>query len=138
MDLTGNEFSVDSTVLRAVAGYADADSIVAELLTKANKLVTTDTESGSFTLALGNADKVILMTNTSAATITIPTNATVAFPIGTQIGILRNGTGTVTFGGAGVTLLSDASKKSIKAQYTAAALLKTGTDQWQLVGNLAT
>jgi hypothetical protein len=138
LDLTGNEFSVDSTVLRAVEGYADADSIIAELLTKADKLVTTDTKSGSFTLALTDADKVLLMTNTSAATLTIPTNASVAFPIGTQIGILRNGTGTVTFGGSGVTILSDASKKSIKAQYTAAALLKTGTDTWQLVGNLAT
>jgi hypothetical protein len=138
LNLTGTEFEVDNTVFRAIDGYPDVDAIVAELLTKADKLITTTTESGSFTLSLEAADKVVLMTNTSAATITIPTDASVAFPIGTQIGVLRNGTGTVTFGGSGVTILSDGNKKSIKGQYIAVALLKTGTNTWQLLGNLAT
>lgn len=94
-------------------------------------------KTAGFSLGLADANKVFAMQNSTAATITVPDDNGAAFPIGTQIAFIRNGAGTVTFGGSG-TILSDASKKSIKAQYTAAALLKVAADTWQLVGNLAT
>jgi hypothetical protein len=63
----------------------------------------------------------------------------VEFPVGTQIAVLRNGTGTVTFAPEDaqvVTINSVDSALAIAGQYASAALLKTGADTWQLIGNL--
>ena len=90
------------------------------------------------TLALTNAGKVLDCTNASAITVTIPANTSVAFPVDTEIAILRSGAGDVTLAAAsGVTLNSDGGKKKIKAQHTAAALKKIDTDTWILIGNLS-
>lgn len=105
--------------------------------TKADKLATFDTVTADYTLVLDDKDKVLTCTNESAITITVPTNATQAFPVGSQIAVLANGAGTVTFAGAsGVTVNSVDAKLAIKGQYSSAVVLKTGTDEWQLIGSL--
>jgi hypothetical protein len=91
----------------------------------------------TYTLALTDVAKVISLTNASPVTLTIPTNATVAFPLGTQILLYQGGAGQVTIGGAGVTIRSQANRLKITGQYGTAALLKVGTDEWVLFGNLA-
>ena len=71
-------------------------------------------------------------------TITIPLNATVAFPIGTNIVIYQKGAGQVTIAAAtGVTLLSNSSKVKSAAQNAALALFKVATDTWLLGGDIA-
>lgn len=115
-----------------------ADAIVTALLDKANRLaniVTTSTSPVNITNS--DADKVFVFENSSALTVNLPNDAGATIPIGTQIAFIRNGTGTVTFAGTG-TILSDASKKGIKARYTSAAVVKVAANTWQLVGNLAT
>lgn len=91
----------------------------------------------SYTLALTDVAKVVSLTNAAAITLTIPTNATVAFPTGTQILLYQGGAGQVTVGGAGVTVRSQANKLKMTGQYAVAGLLKVGTDEWVLYGNLA-
>jgi hypothetical protein len=91
----------------------------------------------TYTLALTDVAKVVSLTNGSAITLTIPTNATVAFPTGTQILLYQGGAGQVTVGGAGVTLRAQGSKTKISGQYGVAGLLKVGTDEWVLFGNTA-
>jgi hypothetical protein len=91
----------------------------------------------TYTLALTDVAKVVSLTNGSAITLTIPTNATTAFPLGTQILLYQGGAGQVTVGGAGVTIRSQGSKLKITGQYGVAGLLKVGTDEWVLFGNLA-
>lgn len=94
-------------------------------------------QSSSYTLVLGDAGEVLEMTNSTDAVVTVPTS-TVAYPIGTQIVIVRNGTGKVQIvGSPGVTVSSDSSKQYISTQYSAATLIKRGTDSWYLIGNLA-
>ena len=90
----------------------------------------------SYTLALTDVAKVVTLTNGSAITLTIPTNATVAFPIGTQIILYQGGAGQVTIGGAGVTIRSQGSKLKISGQYAVGGLLKLATDEWVAFGNL--
>ena len=90
----------------------------------------------SYTLVLTDVAKVISLTNAASITLTIPTNATVAFPTGTQILLYQGGAGQVTVGGAGVTLRSQGSKLKLQGQYAVAGLLKVGTDEWVLFGNL--
>lgn len=50
----------------------------------------------SKTIALTDRDKVVACTNTSAITVTVPTDASVNFPIGSVVYIVRVGTGAVT------------------------------------------
>ncbi len=91
----------------------------------------------SFTIGISHRNKVITMNGTAAQTITIPTNATVALPVGTQIIVIQQGSGTVTFAPAsGVTLFSKDTKRTIDGQYTGITLIKTASDIWSLVGAL--
>jgi hypothetical protein len=91
----------------------------------------------TYTLALTDVAKVVSLTNAASITLTIPTNATVAFPTGTQILLYQGGAGQVTVGGAGVTIRSNGTKLKINGQYAVAGLLKVGTDEWVLFGNTA-
>ena len=77
------------------------------------------------------------MDNASANTLTIPTNASVAFPIGTQILIVQKGAGQTTISGdTGVTVYSEDSKVKTVGQYALATLIKCASDTWYLGGNL--
>jgi hypothetical protein len=92
----------------------------------------------TYTLVLTDVAKVVSLTNASAITLTIPTNASVAFPTGTQILLYQGGAGQVTVGGAGVTIRSQGTKLKLFGQYAVGGLLKVGTDEWVLFGNLNT
>jgi hypothetical protein len=91
----------------------------------------------SYTLILIDAGKVIEMNSGTPETVTIPPNSSVAFPIGTQIVIVRLGAGAVTIvEGTGVTTRSDGDKAKIKSQYSSCVLIKHETDEWYILGNL--
>lgn len=91
----------------------------------------------SYTAVLADDGKLITLDNAAAITFTIPTNASVAFGIGTQLNIMQLGAGQVTISGAGVTLRSAGTKAKTNGQYAVATCVKIATDTWVLVGNLA-
>lgn len=100
--------------------------------------LTINAQTGTtYTLALSDAHDLVTLSNASAIALTVPTNASVAFVIGDQVNIVQLGAGQVTVGGAGVTLRSQGSKLKLNGQYSAATLIKIGTDEWVLVGNTA-
>jgi len=90
----------------------------------------------SYTLVLTDAAKLITLTNAAAITLTVPTNASVAFPVGTQILLYQGGAGQVTISSS-ATLRSQGSKLKITGQYGLAGLVKVATDEWVAFGNLA-
>lgn len=93
----------------------------------------------SYTLVLGDAYKLIEMEVSTANTLTIPTNTSVAFPLGTQILVSQLGTGQTTITPAvGVTLRSSGGKTKTSAQYSMCTLIKRGTNEWYLSGDLTT
>lgn len=92
----------------------------------------------TYTLVLTDAGKFVRLTNAAAITLTIPTNASVAFPINTRINLGQGGAGQVTVGGASVTIRSSGSKLKLTGIYSGATLLKVGTDEWWLIGDSAT
>lgn len=94
-------------------------------------------QTASYTLVSGDRSKVIEMNVGSANTVTVPTNASVAFPIGTQITIIQYGAGQTTIAGSGVTFRSTNNWLKINAQYGSATIIKVGTDEWYVVGNLS-
>lgn len=83
----------------------------------------------TYTLALADALRAVTLTNAAAITLTVPTNATVAFPVGTRITLVQGGAGGVTITpAAGVTINNNAA--GLAAQWARAELLKTATDTW--------
>lgn len=86
-----------------------------------------------------NCEGAFLKTNTSTKTIiTIPTNASVPFPTGTEIEIGQGAAGKVEIvGSSGVTIRSSGNKRFIANQYETVALKKVETNEWWLVGALS-
>ena len=87
--------------------------------------------------------KLVTASNASAQTYSIPTNATTAFAIGTQINIIGIGAGVVTIQAAssGTTTVASTGATStapvLRAQYSTATLIKAGTDLWYVAGDIA-
>jgi sarcosine oxidase gamma subunit len=71
----------------------------------------------------------------------VPTNASVAYATGAIINVQQIGAGQVTIqGDTGVTLTSTgatATTPKTRAQYSAASIIKTGTDSWTVIGDIA-
>jgi hypothetical protein len=98
--------------------------------------VTVSSATTSYTLALEDANTV--MTFTGTLTVLIPDNSSVALPIGTQIVVINRGSGTISIDAAGsATIYSAGSVYDITASKGVASMIKTGTDEWYLAGNLA-
>jgi len=99
--------------------------------------VDLDRKTADYTLVLADAGKVIEINSGSSENVTIPPNSGVAFPLGTQIVIVRMGSGAVVIvEGSGVTTRSDGDKAKIKSQYSSCVLIKHETNEWYILGNL--
>ena len=94
-------------------------------------------KTASYTLsALTERDSLIEVSSASAVTITVPTNATLALPVGTSIDILQTGAGQVTIAGAsGVTVNATPGLK-LRTQWSGVTLFKRATDTWVVYGDL--
>ena len=91
----------------------------------------------TYTLVLSDLGKLVELNNAAAITLTIPTNASVAFAIGDRIDLLQTGAGQVTVSAAGgVTLNSEGAKNKLAGQWAAATLIKRAADTWVLIGNI--
>lgn len=91
----------------------------------------------SYTLVLGDLAKLITMDNSSAMTLTVPENASVAFAVGDKIDILRKGAGTLTIAGTGSASVNATPGLKLRAQWSSATLVKLATNTWVLIGDLA-
>ena len=109
-----------------------------------NGLVTftlNDQTGTTYTPVLDDQYQVLVTrSNAGASTMTIPTNASVAFPVGTVITVLNKGAGVVTISGAaGVTVLSAGATAAspVLNQYKSCALIQTSANNWYVVGAIA-
>jgi hypothetical protein len=138
---TGTVTLPNSTVTAAmIASDAVTQAKIADRAVGSAELanLTLNAQTGTtYTLSLTDAQKLVTLNNASAISLTVPTNATAAFTIGDQVNLLQLGAGQVTVSGAGVTFRSEGSKLKLKAQYAIATLIKVGTDEWVVVGNLS-
>ena len=94
-------------------------------------------KTASYTLsALTERDDLIEMGSSSAMTLTIPTDATLNFPIGTSLDILQTSTGQVTIAGAaGVTVNATPGLK-LRTTWSSATLFKRAANTWVVYGDL--
>jgi hypothetical protein len=132
--------ATDSVITAKIQDNAVTQAKLADRVIGSAELdnLTLNAQTGTtYTLVLADAHKLVTLSNASAITLTIPTNASVAFEIGDQVNLLQLGAGQVTVGGAGVTIRSEGTKLKLKGQYAAATCVKIGTDEWVLLGNTA-
>jgi hypothetical protein len=103
--------------------------------------VTTNTNDATGVLA-DQYQVLEVMNKATAISFNIPTNASVAYPIGTVITVLNIGVGVctikaVTSGTTTVLSAGAVAAQPTLAQYKSAACIKTGTDAWYVVGAIA-
>lgn len=96
----------------------------------------------TYTFAASDAwNTMVTLSNASAIAVTIPTNATTAFPVGTVLNFAQTGAGQVTVSGAsGVTLTSigaTAATPKTRVQYSAGSAIQTSANNWLVIGDLA-
>lgn len=91
----------------------------------------------TYTLVLSDATKLVTLDNASAITVTVPTNASVAFPTGSQINLVQKGAGQVTVSGDSGVTVNATPGASTRDQWSAATLIKINTDTWILLGDLS-
>jgi hypothetical protein len=141
--------TITSTGTIAIDTATTADLTTAQTLT--NKTLTApvinlslNAQTGTtYTFVLGDNGKLVTASNASAQTYSIPTNATTAFPVGTQINIIQIGAGQVTIQAttSGTTTVAStgatATAPKLRAQYSSATLVKASTDLWYVMGDIS-
>jgi hypothetical protein len=111
---------------------ADYAPIIHQHLVVANSQIGT-----TYTLALGDAEETIEFDNALAITLTVPTNAVAAFPVGTTIELIQVGSGQVTVVGSGGVTVDARIGLKLAGQWAVAKLVKRATNTWILSGDLA-
>jgi len=111
---------------------------------RAGSAVTLNAQTASYTLVLADADqKLVTLSVASANTISIPTNASVAYPTGSVINVIQIGAGqtTIQASSSGTTTIQSTGATTaapkLRAQYSAASCIKVATDTWYVVGDIA-
>lgn len=139
----GDLLVTDGSALNRLAVGSDRQNLIADsgstngVKWQYEGELTLNAQTGtSYTLVLTDSAKFVTLNNASAITLTVPTNSSVAFPVGTQVNIVQLGAGQVTVS-TSATLRSQGAKYKLNGQYAAAVLIKIATDEWVLVGNTA-
>jgi hypothetical protein len=123
-------------------------SSTGDILTSAmfNGLITftvgSDQTADYTTVLTDQYQTLVPMNKATAVAFKIPTNASVAFPVGTAITILNKGAGLCTISAttSGTTTVLSAGAVAASptlAQYKTAVCIKTATDTWYVAGGIA-
>jgi hypothetical protein len=131
--------SIDNTV----ATLTGTQTLTNKTLTDAKINLGIDPETASYTAVLANNSQIVTMNNASANTFSIPTDASVAFPDGTQITVLQIGAGQTTIQAvtAGTTTINStggtANAPKLRVRYSSATCIKLSANNWVVVGDIS-
>lgn len=89
-------------------------------------------------LSQGDSATLIQMTSTSGNTVLIPLDGTngYTFPIGTQVVVVQAGTGQTTIAGASSVTVRATPGLKLRAQWSAATLVKISSNNWVVFGDV--
>ena len=122
---------------------ATGDVLTANMYNGLTAFTVATANTNDYTAVIADQYQVLeIMNKATAIAFKIPTNASVAFPIGTVITVLNIGAGTCTISAvtSGTTTVLSAGVTAAAptlTQYKSAACIKTGTDTWYVVGAIA-
>lgn len=136
--------TVDASLAQAAQDLSDAQAalqadIDALDAAKSNKTRTINAYAATtHTLVIGDAAAIMQMAHASNKTLTVPTNASVAFTVGAQIDLLTTGGGTMLVSPAGGVTVNSAGSRYTLKNNGMGSLIYLGSDVWVLDGNLVT
>jgi hypothetical protein len=96
-------------------------------------------KTASYTLStLTHRDSMLEVDSTSGTTISIPTDATLNYPIGTTIDILQTNTGQVTIAAVtpGTTTVNSTPGLKLRTRWSSCTLMKRAANTWVVFGDL--
>lgn len=128
--VSSGALTVSSTGITFSDGYTQTTAGVPSVTAISQKTT-------SYTLSsLTERDTIIEVNNASATTVTIPTDATLNYPVGTTLDVIQTGSGQVTIAGAvGVTVNATPGLK-LRTQWSSVTLLKRAANTWLVYGDL--
>ena len=114
-----------------------ASTVTTSLAAKVDSYTPITQKTASYTLStLDHRDDLIEMGSSSALTLTIPLNSSIAYPVGTSFDVLQTGSGQVTIAGAaGVTVNATPGLK-LRTQWSSATVFKRAENTWVVYGDL--
>jgi len=135
----GDDPNFATTVATNIGNKADKSQVLTNV--PAGAVFTDTAQTGyvgnvkrgsAYTLVLGNAGSIVEMNVSAANTVTIPTDASVAFPVDTRIDIYQHGSGKSTVvGAAGVVVRGMVGSRG---QFLGMSLWKRATNDWVVFG----
>lgn len=130
----GTPFVASSDLVSAYPGVSSTLATrVDDISLKGNGL--NDQTGTTYTLVLTDGGKTVTLNNASAVTVTIPTNTSVAFPLGTEINFVNKGAGTVTIQPTGGVTLNGGNLTL--PQNAAVQVVKLETNTWGQLDSVA-
>jgi hypothetical protein len=148
-DLLGNNPAVDLDLELELTESGTRQTVILQACSVAEELIDADSFSPvpqfnlpintvattSYTLA--QSDAFGLINAATGMTITVPPFSTAAFPTGSQVLIYRSAISAVAItAGSGVTINAPGGADEVASQYSIATLLKLGTNEWVLGGDI--
>lgn len=131
-----------NTFPSSLATLTGSQTLTNKILTAPQVNLGINAQTGTtYTTVLADNGKLITLTNGSSIALTIPLNASVAYPVGAQLNLARLGAGAVTIAGTvGVTIVSTgatAATPGLRAQYSTATAVQTSIDNWLVMGDIS-
>lgn len=122
------------TLTDTLVGRTTTDTLTNKTLTAPVVNLSINSQTAAYTLVAGDKSKVVIITSATTANVTVNSGI---FAQGDVVYIIRNGAGACAVtAGAGVTVNATPGL-NLRAQYSSAALICTGTNTFILVGDLS-
>ncbi|MCV7174947.1 glycosyl hydrolase family 28-related protein [Mycolicibacterium sphagni] len=96
----------------------------------------TNSQGGSYTAELSDANKLITISSTTASVFTVPPNASAPFPVGTVLRVTSINSGAVTLAAAAGVFIGTHPGLTLAGTFAVATLFKYDTDNWLAFGDL--
>jgi hypothetical protein len=132
-----------SLAAASIATYTGTETLTNKTLTApiVSYSINAQTTAAYVTVA-SDAGAIVTVSNASANTFKLPTNASVAYAIGSTITLIQIGAGLTTISAvtAGTTIVLSTGATAASptlGQYKSATCIKTGTDAWYVIGALS-
>lgn len=127
---TGGDTNISLNLVSKGTGTVQANAVPLALA----RLGLNAQTGTTYSLVVADLNKVVTLTNANSITLTVPNGV---FSAGDQIHLAQLGAGQVTVASDGTSVIQPSTTLKLTAQYSAASLICTTSNNFLLVGNIS-